>query len=103
VTITRSSQPLIGFNRKSQDDVDYLQEIANTNIKKGSRLFIVDARPKVNAIANKANGGGYEDYTACDLEFQNIQNIHVVRERSVESMSNTLMKRYDEPIGIQLE
>lgn len=81
VTITRASQPLTGLNRRNQDDVDYLREIANTNIEPKSRLFILDARPKVNAIANKANGGGYEDYSACDLEFHNIQNIHVMRER----------------------
>ncbi|CAF3504310.1 unnamed protein product [Rotaria sordida] len=80
VTITRSSQPLTGLNRKCQDDVDYLREIANTNVNQGSKLVILDARPKVNAIANKANGGGYEDYPDCELEFQNIQNIHVMRE-----------------------
>lgn len=61
--------------------MDYLLEISNTYINQGSRLFILDARPKVNAIANKANGGGYEDYPNCELEFQNIQNIHVMRER----------------------
>ncbi|CAF3657661.1 unnamed protein product [Rotaria socialis] len=79
-TITRASQPLTGLNRKCQHDIDYLHEIANTNLRKGSELFIFDARPKVNAIANKAQGGGYEDYPECGLEFQNIQNIHVMRE-----------------------
>ncbi|CAF5090565.1 unnamed protein product, partial [Rotaria magnacalcarata] len=79
-TITRASQPLTGLNRKCQHDIDYLHEIANTNLNKGSELFILDARPKVNAIANKAQGGGYEDYPECGLEFQNIQNIHVMRE-----------------------
>jgi len=34
----------------------------------------------VNAIVNKPNGGGYENYSECELEFQNIQNIHVMRE-----------------------
>jgi hypothetical protein len=79
-TITRSSQPLTGLNRKCQDDIDYLHEIANTNVNSNSNLFILDARPKVNAIANKPNGGGYENYPECELEFQNIQNIHVMRE-----------------------
>ena len=45
------------------------------------KLIILDARPKVNAMANMANGGGYEDYPNCELEFHNIQNIHVMRER----------------------
>ncbi|CAF3481420.1 unnamed protein product [Adineta steineri] len=79
-TIIRASQPLTGLNRKNQDDIDYLHEIANANKNQNSKLFILDARPKVNAIANKANGGGYEDYSECELEFHNIQNIHVMRE-----------------------
>jgi len=79
VTISRASQPLTGFNKKNSDDTDYLQAIADTN-PNNSRLFILDARPKVNAIVNKPQGGGYENYPDCDLEFQNIQNIHVMRE-----------------------
>ncbi|UJR26804.1 hypothetical protein I4U23_008117 [Adineta vaga] len=89
VTITRASQPLTGLNRKSQDDVEYLQEIANTNVNQNSSLYILDARPKVNAIANKANGGGYEDYSDCELEFHNIQNIHVMRE-SLSKLHTTI-------------
>lgn len=57
-----------------------------------SQLFIIDARPKVNAIANKANGGGYEDYPDCELEFQNIQNIHIMRERYKKIKYNHLKK-----------
>lgn len=34
----------------------------------------------MNALVNKPNGGGYENYSDCELEFQNIQNIHVMRE-----------------------
>jgi len=79
-TITRASQPLTGLNRKCQDDSDYLHEIADANVNQGSKFFILDARPKMNAIANKPNGGGYENYPDCELEFQNIQNIHVMRE-----------------------
>jgi len=79
-TITRSSQPLTGLNRKCQDDIDYLNEISYTNKNQESKLFILDARPKFNAFVNKSNGGGYENYSDCELEFQNIQNIHVMRE-----------------------
>ena len=81
-TITRASQPLIGLNRKSRDDIDLLHDIVDANINHhGSRLFILDARPKVNALFNKANGGGYEDYSDCEIEFLDIQNIHVMRKR----------------------
>jgi myotubularin-related protein 1/2 len=50
-----------------------------------NKLYIIDARPKLNAVANMARGGGYEDdsYQNCELVFMDIANIHVVRERSV--------------------
>jgi myotubularin-related protein 1/2 len=50
---------------------------ANPN---ASKLVILDARPSVNAKANRAKGGGYEDYPWCTLRFMDIQNIHVVRK-----------------------
>lgn len=47
-----------------------------------SQLLILDARPSVNAKVNRAKGGGYEEeYKRCRLEFMDIQNIHVVRDR----------------------
>ncbi|CAF0769870.1 unnamed protein product [Adineta ricciae] len=80
-TITRSSQPLTGLaNRTCDDDIELLHKIADANVNQGFKLVILDARPKVNAMANMANGGGYEDYPNCELEFHNIQNIHVMRE-----------------------
>lgn len=50
---------------------------ANPN---SNHLVVLDARPSVNAKANRAKGGGYEDYPRCELKFLNIENIHVVRE-----------------------
>lgn len=44
--------------------------------------YIVDARPKVNARANKVAGKGYEHssyYPNCRILFMNIHNIHKVR------------------------
>lgn len=46
----------------------------------------MDARPKINAVANQAKGGGYEDiehYQNTELVFLDIANIHVMRERFV--------------------
>ena len=41
-------------------------------------------KPKVNAMANIVNGGGYENvdhfYENAELEFLDIHNIHVMRE-----------------------
>lgn len=46
----------------------------------------MDARPKINAVANQAKGGGYEDiehYQNTELVFLDIANIHVMRDRFV--------------------
>jgi Myotubularin-like phosphatase domain len=43
----------------------------------------MDARPKVNAVANTVNGGGFETighYSQCSLKFLGIGNIHVLRD-----------------------
>ena len=51
----------------------------------------MDARPKVNAMANIVSGGGYESenfYENVELVFLDIHNIHVMREslRKVRDM-----------------
>ena len=45
-------------------------------------IFYRDSRPKTNARANRLGGGGYESkraYKCVTTEFQDIENIHVVR------------------------
>ncbi|XP_048884933.1 myotubularin-like isoform X2 [Brienomyrus brachyistius] len=80
--IVRCSQPLVGMSgKRSKDDERYLELIREANGT--SRLTIFDARPNVNAVANKATGGGYEgedSYQNADLVFLDIHNIHVMRE-----------------------
>ncbi|KAI1710807.1 myotubularin-like phosphatase domain-containing protein [Ditylenchus destructor] len=78
--LVRSSQPLVGVtSRKSAKDEEYLESIINAN-PNADHLIILDARPSVNAKVNRAKGGGYEEYPRCELEFLDIQNIHVVRD-----------------------
>ena len=78
--IWRSSQTKSGFNRKDDEDIKFI-----TRITQNSKNFVVyDARPKLNAMANKLKGGGYEnpnDYTEIKMEiiFCDIPNIHSVR------------------------
>ena len=46
-------------------------------------LYVLDARPKANAVANQAIGAGYERveiYRATKFKFLGIDNIHVMRE-----------------------
>lgn len=82
-TITRSSQPLVGVARKrSVEDEKYIRYIMDANAQ-SHKLYIMDARPNVNAVANKAKGGGYESedaYKNAELVFLDIHNIHVMRE-----------------------
>ncbi|KAJ1113365.1 hypothetical protein NDU88_001611 [Pleurodeles waltl] len=82
-TITRCSQPMVGVSGKqSKDDQKYFQSIMDANAQ-SHKLFIFDARPNANAVANKARGGGYESedaYQNVELVFLDIQNINVMRE-----------------------
>ena len=82
-TITRCSQPLVGMaGKRNRDDERYLQSIQNANAQ-SHKLLVMDARPSVNAKANRARGGGYETeefYQDAEVVFFDIHNIHVMRE-----------------------
>lgn len=82
-TITRCSQPLVGVSgKRCREDERYIQLIMDANAQ-SHKMFIMDARPSANAIANKAKGGGYESedaYQNAELIFLDIHNIHVMRE-----------------------
>ncbi|XP_076117049.1 phosphatidylinositol-3,5-bisphosphate 3-phosphatase MTMR2-like [Mytilus galloprovincialis] len=82
-TITRSSQPLVGVaNRRNKDDEAYIQMIMDANAQ-SHKLYIMDARPSVNALANMAKGGGYEreeSYQNAEILFLDIHNIHVMKD-----------------------
>lgn len=112
VPLLRSAQPQCGmFNRRNQSDENYLRDIAEkcscssssssisspsfssasstvsplatTSSGNFKPLYIYDARPFKNALANYTSGGGYEHdkyYTSCKLIFLNIENIHAMRD-----------------------
>ncbi|NP_571446.1 phosphatidylinositol-3,5-bisphosphate 3-phosphatase MTMR2 [Danio rerio] len=81
--VVRSSQPMVGQNgRRCKEDEKLLQAIMDANAQ-SHKLFIFDARPSVNAAANKMKGGGFESedaYQNAELVFLDIHNIHVMRE-----------------------
>uniref|UniRef100_UPI00358F82D2 myotubularin-related protein 7-like isoform X1 n=2 Tax=Myxine glutinosa TaxID=7769 RepID=UPI00358F82D2 len=79
--LCRCSQPLSGFSARCEEDERLLQAIrlANPNC---NYLYVVDTRPKINALANRAAGKGYENednYTDVRFRFVGIDNIHVMR------------------------
>eukprot|EP00051_Salpingoeca_urceolata_P025349 m.452199 g.452199 ORF g.452199 m.452199 type:complete len:590 (+) comp20325_c4_seq4:86-1855(+) len=83
-TITRCSQPRVGFaGKRCAEDEAMFQAIRQQNPDPSAKLYIMDARPRRNAVANQAKGLGYEYasvYSDCEICFLNIHNIHVMRE-----------------------
>ena len=95
--IWRSSQIKSGIKGKTNMDVILL-----TTIAKGSKkLFVYDARPLLNAWANKLKGAGFEDtsqYSEINMEliFCGIPNIHVVRKSCHKVYNNIYYKNDNE-------
>eukprot|EP00002_Diphylleia_rotans_P039778 TRINITY_DN9312_c0_g1_i1.p1 TRINITY_DN9312_c0_g1~~TRINITY_DN9312_c0_g1_i1.p1 ORF type:complete len:1378 (+),score=270.24 TRINITY_DN9312_c0_g1_i1:71-4204(+) len=82
-TICRSSQPRSGITgARCPEDEKFLKAVSALN-KKTDAFYIIDCRPRVNAVANQAKGAGFENpdhYTNCQIVFMDIENIHVVRD-----------------------
>uniref|UniRef100_A0A8C4HVE2 Myotubularin related protein 7a n=1 Tax=Dicentrarchus labrax TaxID=13489 RepID=A0A8C4HVE2_DICLA len=79
--ICRSSQPLSGFSARCLEDEQMLEAILRSN-PRSDFMYVVDTRPKLNAIANRAAGKGYENednYSNIKFQFLGIENIHVMR------------------------
>ncbi|XP_071846266.1 phosphatidylinositol-3,5-bisphosphate 3-phosphatase MTMR8-like [Apostichopus japonicus] len=77
----RCSQPLAGFSARCMEDEQMLQDILLAN-KDSSFMYVVDTRPRINAMVNRASGKGYENedfYTNIKFKFIGIENIHVMR------------------------
>lgn len=91
ISITRSSQPMVGIgmgqlkqkNRSIQDE-KLVEAIFAGGIKtENVKNLIIDCRPMRNALAQSALGGGTESeevYKNCEINFCNIENIHMIRE-----------------------
>ena len=98
--IWRSSQTKSGFMGKSEKDVTFLTKISESSKK----LIVYDARPKLNAMANKLKGAGYENtnnYPNINMEviFCGIPNIHAVRS-SYEKMLTNISYNNDNEYGV---
>ena len=82
-TLWRCSQPKTGIRTsRCVEDEDYLRVLAQSS-QRDPMLHIFDARPFVNAHAQRALGGGVENvnhYENTELHFLNIENIHQIRE-----------------------
>jgi hypothetical protein len=76
------------FNSRVMEDEKMVEDIAKTSMSSrsiihNSRIVIYDARPYLNAQANKLKKGGFEDsrfYRNSEINFCDIDNIHKVSE-----------------------
>ena len=88
-SITRGAQPMSGmtFARSAQDE-EYVELIRQTN-DAARPLHILDCRPYMNSIANRATQGGSEGatYAHCTVSYLDIQNIHAVRDSFLKMRS----------------
>lgn len=94
--ILRCSQPLSGLKGRSPEDEKYLGCILAAN-PSGKLLYIIDTRPKINAMANRAAGKGYEAeafYPNTKFVFKGIENIHIMRD-SLNKLVETCEVRSD--------
>ncbi|XP_022133857.1 phosphatidylinositol-3-phosphatase myotubularin-1 isoform X2 [Momordica charantia] len=87
--LARSSQPLVGLmmNMRSNTDEKLVaglcSHLAGAHGSPRRKLYIADARPRKNALANGAMGGGSEsssNYFQSEIVFFGIDNIHAMRE-----------------------
>ncbi|XP_065322687.1 myotubularin-related protein 2-like isoform X2 [Gordionus sp. m RMFG-2023] len=98
--LVRGAQPLSGLLGGSSPKIDasYLRHVIEANAHFSRYLTVYDARPRINAVANKAKGGGYESeehYKDTELIFLDIHNIHVVRE-SLKKLTQECFPYVDE-------
>ncbi|KAI9322725.1 protein-tyrosine phosphatase-like protein [Dichotomocladium elegans] len=105
-TITRSSQPMVGFKQaRSIQDEKLIEAIFASNVPTGpsgqiiygstAANLIIDARPMANAMGNVARGAGtenMENYRNCKKTYVAIDNIHVMRD-SLAKMCDGKRKR----------
>ncbi len=65
-----------------KDNSGDVNNINNNSVKRQNKLIIYDARPYLNALANRFKGAGFENtdyYKNAEISFCEIDNIHCVR------------------------
>eukprot|EP01114_Cavostelium_apophysatum_P019030 TRINITY_DN6005_c0_g1_i1.p1 TRINITY_DN6005_c0_g1~~TRINITY_DN6005_c0_g1_i1.p1 ORF type:complete len:927 (+),score=204.47 TRINITY_DN6005_c0_g1_i1:135-2915(+) len=78
VPLVRCSQPSVGLTGKRCAEDELLFDSIRLASARDN-VYIVDARPQLNAVANQLKGLGYEkekDYASTKLLFVGIENIH---------------------------
>jgi hypothetical protein len=82
-SLWRCAQPRSGVSTARCFEDEKLFSLLSELNEDNPLVYIVDCRPRINAMGNKLTGAGYESlehYSSCDISFMNIQNIHAMRE-----------------------
>lgn len=70
--------------KRCPEDEAIFKAILEANPTDSTKLYIMDARPRRNAVANQVKGLGTEsesNYQNTEINFLNIHNIHAMRDR----------------------
>uniref|UniRef100_A0A8D3CD08 Myotubularin phosphatase domain-containing protein n=1 Tax=Scophthalmus maximus TaxID=52904 RepID=A0A8D3CD08_SCOMX len=104
--VCRCSQPLSGFSARCLEDESLLQAISKAN-HNCRFVYVMDTRPKLNALANRAAGKGYENednYSNIRFQFVGIENIHVMRtslQKLMEVVGTRSLSMSDYLVGLE--
>uniref|UniRef100_A0A672T2D5 Myotubularin-related protein 6-like n=1 Tax=Sinocyclocheilus grahami TaxID=75366 RepID=A0A672T2D5_SINGR len=104
--VCRCSQPLSGFSARCLEDEHMLQAISKAN-HNSRYIYVMDTRPKLNALANRAAGKGYENednYSNIRFQFVGIENIHVMRgslQKLLEGVGTRSLSMTDYLVGLE--
>jgi myotubularin-related protein 1/2 len=82
----RCSQPRVGIRGARCGPDEALFAAISASNPLAEHVHIIDARPRLNAVANTARGAGFENtdhYAHTELRFMDIENIHKVRDSMV--------------------
>lgn len=80
--LLRCAQPLAGITGARCADDELLVRQIREACPRAKHLYILDCRPRVNALGQSLLGAGYENMTGypdCSLDFLGIENIHTLR------------------------
>ncbi|GAM20586.1 hypothetical protein SAMD00019534_037610 [Acytostelium subglobosum LB1] len=99
--IIRCSQPVIGVTGKRCFEDEKLVECVRLANLLSEKVYILDARPQINAVANQVMGMGYEGstkgtYNNVILKFLGIENIHKMRDAQTKLSKAVMFEREPE-------
>ncbi|XP_059094502.1 myotubularin-related protein 6-like [Tigriopus californicus] len=90
--IVRCAQPLVGISGvRSSYDEKYVECLRKAT-PRSPFIYVIDTRPAMNAMANRAGGKGYENekyYENINFSFKGIENIHKMRS-SLKAMMTSV-------------